>query len=264
MLATLIVVLAVVGILSFVSLVHEGGHYLAARLMGIPVFRFKLGMGPHLRLKIGFTEYCFGIIPIGGYVFTPGHRMEYWLEQLGCKDTFYVDNPEFEAVAKNPTYWNANGSLFKEALLYFAGPAANLVMVAGIWLGGEQAKPAPEAPNPLIGTLKAVNRNVDNTLYELAGKTPVDPSQKVPPLHMVIAGIFAASILFGVSNLLPVTNSDGWGILTCLVLAATWGSSGSRTVQNRIATEDGMKQYGWLFYVAFYSFIFFTVLLGMM
>src|SRR5512140_763377 len=63
-LAALIVVL---GVLIFV---HELGHFLAARAVGIAVLRFSFGLGPKTPIakKIGETEYCLSWVPFGGYV----------------------------------------------------------------------------------------------------------------------------------------------------------------------------------------------------
>jgi regulator of sigma E protease len=58
--------LFVLGVLVFV---HELGHFLAARRIGVRVLTFSLGFGPKLlKLRRGDTEYCISIIPLGGYV----------------------------------------------------------------------------------------------------------------------------------------------------------------------------------------------------
>ena len=54
--------------LGIVVFVHELGHFLAARLMGIDVEAFSVGWGkPFLKKKIGAVEYRLGVFPIGGY-----------------------------------------------------------------------------------------------------------------------------------------------------------------------------------------------------
>jgi regulator of sigma E protease len=56
----------VLGILIFV---HELGHFLLAKLMGVSVEKFSLGFGPKLiGKKIGETEYLLSAFPLGGYV----------------------------------------------------------------------------------------------------------------------------------------------------------------------------------------------------
>ena len=54
------------GILVFV---HELGHFLTAKRLGIKVLRFSIGFGPILwRRQRGETEYALSAIPLGGYV----------------------------------------------------------------------------------------------------------------------------------------------------------------------------------------------------
>ena len=58
--------LAILGF-SVLILVHEAGHCIAAKLCGVQVNEFWLGMGPSLVSKrIGETVYCLKLFPIGG------------------------------------------------------------------------------------------------------------------------------------------------------------------------------------------------------
>lgn len=59
--------IVVLGVLIFV---HELGHFLAAKSVGIAVVRFSFGLGSPtpLRMRRGETEYCVSWIPLGGYV----------------------------------------------------------------------------------------------------------------------------------------------------------------------------------------------------
>ncbi|MTI67473.1 MAG: RIP metalloprotease RseP [Firmicutes bacterium] len=62
---------AIAAIFAFflVVLVHEFGHFAVAKLVGIKVHEFAIGMGPRLtNFKKGETEYSLRLIPIGGYV----------------------------------------------------------------------------------------------------------------------------------------------------------------------------------------------------
>jgi regulator of sigma E protease len=63
---TVVYAIIVLGILIFV---HELGHFLVAKLMGVSVEKFSLGFGPKLIGKqIGETEYLLSAFPLGGYV----------------------------------------------------------------------------------------------------------------------------------------------------------------------------------------------------
>ena len=63
---TVVYAIIVLGILIFV---HELGHFLLAKMMGVSVEKFSLGFGPKLFGKtIGETEYLLSAFPLGGYV----------------------------------------------------------------------------------------------------------------------------------------------------------------------------------------------------
>jgi len=56
-------------ILSLLILVHEWGHFLAAKKAGIQVYEFSIGMGPAIISRVrGETKYSIRLLPIGGYV----------------------------------------------------------------------------------------------------------------------------------------------------------------------------------------------------
>ncbi len=61
---------AAIVVLGLLILVHELGHFLAAKAVDVAVIRFSIGLGPLTPLKWtwGETEYCLSWIPFGGYV----------------------------------------------------------------------------------------------------------------------------------------------------------------------------------------------------
>ena len=70
-------VLAFVFVLGVLIFVHELGHFLMARRIGVRVLTFSLGFGPKLlSFKRGDTEYCVSAIPLGGYVKMAGENPE--------------------------------------------------------------------------------------------------------------------------------------------------------------------------------------------
>src|SRR6185503_15430054 len=61
--------LAPVLVFGLVVLVHEAGHFMAAKLLGVYAPRFSIGFGrPLWRRRRGETEYVIGWLPLGGYV----------------------------------------------------------------------------------------------------------------------------------------------------------------------------------------------------
>ena len=62
-------ILAFVIVLGVLIFVHELGHFLMAKILGVGVTRFSLGFGPKIvGKKIGMTDYMISAIPLGGYV----------------------------------------------------------------------------------------------------------------------------------------------------------------------------------------------------
>ena len=63
---TIVATVIVLGVLIFV---HEFGHFLLAKLLGVRVEIFSLGFPPRLLHKqIGDTDYRLSVVPLGGYV----------------------------------------------------------------------------------------------------------------------------------------------------------------------------------------------------
>jgi regulator of sigma E protease len=87
--------------------VHEFGHMLAGRVFGVSSHRFCIGLGPKLfGVRFRGTEYCVSPIPLGGYV------------QLDSDHLHGDDRACMNCI-----------SPWKRMLVYFAGPAANLIFV---------------------------------------------------------------------------------------------------------------------------------------
>src|SRR4051812_46061335 len=71
---TLLAFAFVLGVLVFV---HELGHFLAAKRVGIRVLKFQLGFNPTIvKFRRGDTEYGIGALPLGGYVKMAGENPE--------------------------------------------------------------------------------------------------------------------------------------------------------------------------------------------
>lgn len=90
--------------------VHESGHFMFAKAFGVKVLTFSLGFGPKiLRFRGRETEYCIGLLPLGGYVSM--------LEESKA-DVIHPEDRKrtFESL---PVY--------KRILIVLAGPAMNLV-----------------------------------------------------------------------------------------------------------------------------------------
>lgn len=123
MLTNILVFLVVLGVLVFV---HEMGHFLAAKACGVYVDRFSLGMPPRLfGFKYGETDYCIGLLPIGGYVKMAGQE-DAPLSEEEREETYGHVPPE---------RWYNNKSKLQRAFILIAGPAMNFVLGFIIYAG---------------------------------------------------------------------------------------------------------------------------------
>ena len=106
MLFTILMFLVVLGILVFV---HELGHFLAAKSIGVRVEKFSIGFWPKLLgIKRGETEYMISLIPWGGYVKIAGQ-----------------EEPEGE---KPEDYELCSRGRLQRLYVYVSGPLANLAL----------------------------------------------------------------------------------------------------------------------------------------
>jgi regulator of sigma E protease len=113
-------------ILGVLVLVHELGHFLVAKWLGVRVISFSIGMGPRVvGFRRGGTDYRISALPLGGYVRMAGDSPEAE-ERTGATDEF-LSKP----------WW-------ARALITAAGPIANLIFAIilniAIFMGGIEGR----------------------------------------------------------------------------------------------------------------------------
>jgi len=110
---TLLSAIILLGIIIFV---HEFGHFLFAKLLGIRVLKFSLGFGPKvLGKKIGDTEYLISAIPLGGYVKMLGETAD---EELKEEERQFAYNYQ---------------KVWKRFVIVFCGPLFNILFAVIIF-----------------------------------------------------------------------------------------------------------------------------------
>lgn len=78
-------VLALIAFL-FLIVIHEFGHFIAAKLLGVRVNEFSVGFGPRVFHKKGReTEYSFRLVPMGGYCAMEGEDEDSEDDRAFCK-----------------------------------------------------------------------------------------------------------------------------------------------------------------------------------
>jgi regulator of sigma E protease len=134
-LTTILSTVIVLGILVFV---HELGHFLLAKRLGVGVLTFALGFGPKLiGRKIGETEYKICAIPLGGYVKPIGEDPK---EEVREED-------RHRSLSAQP--------IWKRALIVSAGPFFNFFLAAVLFSSINLFAGIPSPPSTKIGEVTA-------------------------------------------------------------------------------------------------------------
>ncbi|HTV82764.1 MAG TPA: RIP metalloprotease RseP [Acidobacteriaceae bacterium] len=114
--SALVSIISFLIVLSILVVVHELGHYIVAKLCGVRVETFSLGLPPRLfGFKYGDTDYCVSALPFGGYVKMAG-------ELPGSETT---GDPH--EVSSRPRW--------QRILIAVAGPVANFILAFALMAG---------------------------------------------------------------------------------------------------------------------------------
>ena len=146
-------ILAFLFVLGVLIFVHELGHFLMARRIGVRVLTFSLGFGPKLlAFRRGDTEYCVSAIPLGGYVKMAGENPED--ARTGASDEFL------------------SKSKWQRFQVLVMGPIMNLalavIVMALVLYQGAPVEAAMEQP-PIVGGFLT-----ENAVARIAGVLPGD------------------------------------------------------------------------------------------
>src|SRR5215472_8658687 len=112
----LISVLAMGAVLGFMILIHEWGHYAAAKLLGVRVEVFSIGFGTRLLgFRRGDTDYRISAIPLGGYVKMSGENP---MDERTGDPAEFLSHPRWHRF-----------------IIAIAGPAMNILLAVGLLTG---------------------------------------------------------------------------------------------------------------------------------
>jgi regulator of sigma E protease len=156
-------ILAFVFVLGVLIFVHELGHFMMARRIGVRVHTFSLGFGPKLlSFRRGDTEYCISAIPLGGYVKMAGENPDD--ARSGAPDEFLSKTKwqRFQVLVMGPVMNLALAFLVMALVLYQGAqvPAFQQEpVVVGSLTEGSVAKAAGVLPGDHI--VRVDGRDVD-------------------------------------------------------------------------------------------------------
>ncbi|HDS09986.1 MAG TPA: RIP metalloprotease RseP [Firmicutes bacterium] len=102
---------------SVMIFIHELGHFIACKLVGVRVEVFSIGFVPVIKKKFGETEYAIGAIPFGGYVKPAGGDLSAEAESTGAPEEFLSKN-----------FW-------EKSFILIAGPFMNVILaIISFWV----------------------------------------------------------------------------------------------------------------------------------
>ena len=127
----LITFLASLLVFGAVIAIHEFGHFAAAKLAGIQVNEFSIGMGPALLQKTaGGTQYTLRLLPVGGYVAMEGEGSPEAEQAERERDARPPAGPGQRSGIPFP-----EAAVWKRAAVMAAGPFMNFVLGFAVLLG---------------------------------------------------------------------------------------------------------------------------------
>ena len=95
---------------SVLIFVHELGHFVCAKIFGVKVLTFSIGFGPKiLRIRGRETEYCLGLLPLGGFV------------------KMLEENRQEAILPEDKRRTFESQALYKRIIIVLAGPAMNVL-----------------------------------------------------------------------------------------------------------------------------------------
>ena len=194
----------IIFLLGFLIFIHEGGHFITAKLCNIKVNQFAIGFGPEIISKEkGETKYALRAIPLGGFVSMEGE----------------------EESSSDERAFNKAGIL-KRILIVIAGAMVNIIFGLIVYfllaiIISEKFDVACKATWGFSGAL------VESVKMLFTGQVgaddltgPVGISELVSKTSGIKEYLYVMSVIsvsLGITNLLPIPALDGGKILLLII-----------------------------------------------
>ena len=202
----LINALKIIFLLGFLIFIHEGGHFLVAKLCKVKVNEFAIGFGPTIWKKQGKeTKYAFRAIPLGGFVSMEGEDEESTEERSFSKASI----PKRIAIVASGAIVNIIFGLITYFLLVIV--VYHDVGIAFQATGGFIQN--------IVESLKMIFTGKVG-IKDFTG--PVGISEVVAETTTFVNYVYILSMIsvsLGVTNLLPIPALDGGKILLLIIEA---------------------------------------------
>jgi regulator of sigma E protease len=233
-------IIGMVLVLGVIILVHEWGHFIAARFFGVRVDVFSIGFGPRLfGMKRGATDWRVSMLPLGGYV------------RMAGQDITDIDSGD--EVPKGLPDELMSKKRWQRAVISFAGPAVNLVfpiallgayyVIAGVPYAAFERKPVVVDEYSPAHTLKVNGLEAGDRVVLLEGKKNPNWEQALKILSQANPG---ATLSVEVENGgakrhvdVPVPNDLKTHVFGYLPILPTIGEVAAGTPASRAGLQAG-------------------------
>ena len=206
MLNIIISAIKIIFLLGFLIFIHEGGHFLVAKLCKVKVNQFAIGFGPTIFTKQGKeTEYTLRLIPLGGFVSMEGE-----------------EKPSEETRAFN------KASIPKRIAIVIAGATVNIIFGLMVYfilvssIKGNMAEGVKYTANLAVSMLDSIRQLFIGNVGIEDFTGPVGISEVVSKTSGIKEYLYMVSIIsvsLGITNLLPIPALDGGKILLLIIEA---------------------------------------------
>ena len=198
--------LKIIFVLGFLVFIHEGGHFIAAKLCKIKVNTFSIGFGPTIWKKQGKeTKYTIRLLPLGGFVDLEG------------------ENGESEA---ENSYQNA--SIIKKMTVVLAGPLVNIVFALIVYfllvllLKHDIGFTLIQTKNFIVSMFEGIKMLITGKVGINDFIGPVGISEVVVETKRIVDYVYilaVVSLSLGITNLLPIPALDGGRFILLIIEA---------------------------------------------
>ena len=203
MITLLINAIKIIFLLGFLVLIHEGGHFIVAKLCKVRVNEFAIGFGKKIySKKIGETVYELRLIPLGGFVSMEGEE-------------HHSDNEGSFNLASYP----------KKIAIVMAGGITNIIF--GLILYFILILYISDFSGAIASTTKFISLTIESVKNIFTGNIvteqlvgPVGISSLVAKTGDILNYLYLLSVIslsLGVTNLLPVPPLDGGKVVIYLI-----------------------------------------------
>ncbi len=190
-------------LINFLILVHELGHFIAAKLSGIPIEQFSIGFGPKLwSFTRGRTQYRISLLPVAGYV----------LPRMKNLDDFY-------RIPSSRRIIFALGGPFANIILSIICLAVLNVITTGFSFYAVFISPFVQVVNITSQFLYALPSlfTSPGKLSGVVGLVAVGGQFVAAGFSKILQFAVILNINLALLNLLPIPPLDGGKILFCLL-----------------------------------------------